>query len=116
MMTDINFHQLEQDIFDLMMTEKALMIKESQSNNRKNPPEEVATQDQNASVQTAASRRMARMFHGLKTTGMAVENLEEEEEEDLTRSECHAELRKFKNGSVSIDLHKADGTFNDPLM
>jgi len=42
MMTDINFHQLEQDIFDLMMTEKALMIKESQSNNHNNPPEEVA--------------------------------------------------------------------------
>ena len=59
---------------------------------------------------------MARMFHGLKTTGMAVENQEEEEEEDLTRSECHAELRKFKHGNVSIDLHKADGTFNDPLM
>ena len=114
-MTDINLQQLEHDIFVLMMTEKALM-KDHQSNNRNNPPEEVGTQDQNASLQTAASLRMARMFHGLKTTGMAVENQEEEEEEDLTRSECHAEMRKFKHGNVSIDLHKADGTFNDPLM
>ena len=115
MMTDINLQQLEHDIFVLMMTEKALM--KDQRNNHNNPPEEeVATQDQNASVQTAASLRMARMFHGLKTTGMAVENQEEDEEEDLTRSKCHAELRKFKHGNVSIDLHKADGTFNDPLM
>ena len=102
-MTDIDLQQLEHDIFVLMMTEKALM--KDQRNNRNNPPEEVATQDQNASVQTAASLRMARMFHGLKTTGMAVENQEEDEEEDLTRSECHAELRKFKHGNVSIDLH-----------
>ena len=78
MMTDIDLQQLEHDIFVLMMTEKALM-KEHQSNNRNNPPEEVGTQDQNASLQTAASLRMARMFHGLKTTGMAVENQEEEE-------------------------------------
>jgi len=114
MMTDIDLQQLEHNIFVLMMTEKALM--KDQRNNHNNPPEEVATQDQNASVQTAASLRMARMFHGLKTTGMAVENQEEDDEEDLTRSKCHAELRKFKHGNVSIDLHKADGTFNDPLM
>jgi hypothetical protein len=67
---------------------------------------------ENVPIPTAASHRMARMFHGLNT--MSTEQHEDEDEDDdMLGNICYAEFQRYKN--VSIALHNIDGSFNDPL-
>ena len=117
MMTDQDYTQLKSDIVNLMITE-ASREKQIRKQNAKRDTKQVRAGTGDRTMPTAASRRMARMFHGLNTTfiGQAMDEDDDEDQEKLVRNICFAEFDRFKHNSVSIALHNPDGTFNDPLV
>jgi hypothetical protein len=115
-MTNQHFTQLKDDIVNRMEAEGERKKQIQKDNEQRQADRRSSTKSFNVQAATAASHRMASMFHGLNTMSAAQDednDNNEDEEQEMMRNICNAEFRRYK--SVSIALHNIDGSFNNVL-
>ncbi len=121
MMTIVDFRKLKSDIIASMVTERLLANQSDKNHNditiTPNPANAASAKDA-TNNQIGAACRMA-LIHGLNTTSTDDDEDEGDDDSDTNivtiRNECMSEFNCFKQNSVSIPPHKADGSSGDPL-
>ena len=91
MMTNQHFTQLKNDVVSMMIAEGARKKEIKGGIEEKQRSKNAGTE--NVPIPTAASHRMARMFHGLNTISTE-QHEDEDEDDDMLGNICYAEFQR----------------------